>query len=308
MTKIPVLLQTDIGGDIDDFWALVMLLKQPWLDLRFILTDTDNTVYRAAICAKLLAAAGRADIPVGAGLVEWPESHKLTHLEWVGKYPVCKQPNYTPYGVERFIETVEAAPDPVTLIAIGPAPSLAAALRRAPGIARKIHFVGMFGSYRVGYGGKPEKVAEYNVYRDIPAAQAVFAADWLSATITPLDTCGLVQLKGDLYRRIEESADPLVREIVACYHGWLRSYGNKDPIEPGQSSILFDTVAVHLASSREFLKTERVNLVVDDKGLLQEAPGGRPFEVATEWTDLDAYERFLVDTLVSPMGAARRAH
>ena len=48
MTTNPVLLQTDIGGDIDDFWALVMLLKQPWLDLRFILTDTDNTVYRAA--------------------------------------------------------------------------------------------------------------------------------------------------------------------------------------------------------------------------------------------------------------------
>ena len=47
--KIPVIFDTDIGDDIDDTWALVMLLKSPNLDVRLITTDYGNTVYRAKI-------------------------------------------------------------------------------------------------------------------------------------------------------------------------------------------------------------------------------------------------------------------
>ncbi|MBP5639423.1 MAG: nucleoside hydrolase [Victivallales bacterium] len=295
--KIPVILQTDIGGDIDDFWALSMLLKQPWLDLKFILTDTDNTVYRAAICAKLLAAVGRTDVEIGAGIVEWPIQHVLTHLDWIEKYELKSYPNYTRYGIERFIEIVKDSPEPVTVVAIGPAPSLAEALRRAPEIAKKINFVGMFGSIYSQHNGKPGKIAEYNIRRDIPAAQTVFSADWLSATITPLDTCGRVILKGDLYRRIEEDTSTLVRNIAEVYHIWRASYKMEDADKPVQSSILFDTVAVHLASSHDFLKMVRMKLTVDNDGLQQESPDGKPFDVAIEWTDLDAYCNFLVDTL-----------
>ena len=68
MKKIPVILDTDIGGDIDDTWALAMLLKSPELDLKLVVTDTGNTTYRAKVTAKLLAIAERTDVPVGIGL------------------------------------------------------------------------------------------------------------------------------------------------------------------------------------------------------------------------------------------------
>jgi inosine-uridine nucleoside N-ribohydrolase len=55
--KIPVILDTDIGSDIDDVWALVMLLNSPELDVKLILTANGDTVYRARIVAKLLEAA-----------------------------------------------------------------------------------------------------------------------------------------------------------------------------------------------------------------------------------------------------------
>ena len=51
--KIPVILDTDIGGDIDDIWALAMLLKSPELDLRLVTTNTGNTEYRARVAARL---------------------------------------------------------------------------------------------------------------------------------------------------------------------------------------------------------------------------------------------------------------
>lgn len=299
MKKIPVILQTDIGGDIDDFWALVMILKQPWLDLKMILTDTGHTVYRAAICAKLLELAGRTDVVVGAGIVEWPDHrHGKSHFDWVKDYPVASYPGFTADGVNRFIEIVKASPEPVTLISIGPAPSLAAALKKAPEIASKIRFVGMFGSVYRDYSHKPGQSAEYNVLVDIPAARTVFSADWLSAAITPLDTCNFVRLEGELYRRIEESPDKLVGAIREVYRIWLNGGTRKDDMPaPEASSILFDTVAVHMATTFKFLKMEKLNLIVDDGGFTKIDPAGKPFDTAVDWTDLPAYEEFLVDTL-----------
>jgi inosine-uridine nucleoside N-ribohydrolase len=40
VSKIPVILDTDIGGDIDDAWALALILKSPELDLKMLVTDT----------------------------------------------------------------------------------------------------------------------------------------------------------------------------------------------------------------------------------------------------------------------------
>lgn len=68
MKRIPVILDTDIGGDIDDTWALAMLLRSPELDLKLVVTDTGNTAYRARVAAKLLEIGGRTDVPVGVGI------------------------------------------------------------------------------------------------------------------------------------------------------------------------------------------------------------------------------------------------
>jgi inosine-uridine nucleoside N-ribohydrolase len=66
--KIPVILDTDIGGDIDDTWALAMMLRCPELDIKLVVSDTGNTTYRAKIIAKILHIAGRTDIAVGIGI------------------------------------------------------------------------------------------------------------------------------------------------------------------------------------------------------------------------------------------------
>ncbi len=308
MAATTLYLQTDIGGDIDDFWALSMILRQPWLNLRMILTDTGNTVYRAAICAKLLQQAGHAGTVVGAGLAEWPLGrHRMSHYEWVKDYPLSSYPNYTQNGIEKFVEMVRAEPGPVTLVAIGPAPSLAAALRKAPDIARKIDFVGMFGSVFRGYNGRPEPDAEYNVYVDVEAARTVFTADWRSAAITPLDTCGLVRLDTDLYGEVASSADPFSKSIVEVYEIWRCSNSGKaDAAElpaATASSTLFDTVAVHMATSVDFLEMEEIRLAVDDRGFTRPAPKGRPFQVAKDWKDLPGFERFLVDTLTGKIAS-----
>lgn len=62
-----VVIDTDIGGDIDDTWALAMLLGCPELDLRLVVTSGGDTTYRARVAAGILAAGGRDDVPLAIG-------------------------------------------------------------------------------------------------------------------------------------------------------------------------------------------------------------------------------------------------
>jgi inosine-uridine nucleoside N-ribohydrolase len=66
-TRTPVVFATDIGGDIDDTWALAMLLRSPELDLKMVLTETGEARYRAIVAAKFLEASGRTDVAVALG-------------------------------------------------------------------------------------------------------------------------------------------------------------------------------------------------------------------------------------------------
>lgn len=66
--RIPVILDSDIGDDIDDTWALGLLLRCPELDVRLALTDFGKPEYRAKVLAKFLQTVGRTGIPVGLGV------------------------------------------------------------------------------------------------------------------------------------------------------------------------------------------------------------------------------------------------
>ena len=82
--KIPVIFDTDIGSDIDDTWALLMLLNSPELDLRLVVSDYKNCTYRAKILTKMLEVCGRTEIPVGVGL--HPGDDRDNQTDWVADY------------------------------------------------------------------------------------------------------------------------------------------------------------------------------------------------------------------------------
>src|ERR1017187_3493668 len=66
--RLPVILATDIGDDIDDTWALGFLLKCQELDLKLVVGDYGKREYRAKLLAKFLQTAGRSKIPIGMGI------------------------------------------------------------------------------------------------------------------------------------------------------------------------------------------------------------------------------------------------
>jgi len=290
--KIPVILDTDIGDDIDDTWALALLLKSPEVDIKMVVSDRGNTRYRAKIIAKLLEVAGRTDVPVGIGIRE-NEKEDGRQAAWVADYDLARYPGKVHQdGVAALIDTIMKAPHPITLICIGPVPNIRAALERQPEIAKRARFVGMHGSVRKGYNGGPEPSKEWNVVADAKAAQAAFTAAW-PMLITPLDTCGLVRLRGDKFRKVAECPDPVTKAVIENYRIWAKA-GDK-PLDA--SSVLFDTVAIYLAFSTDLVNVERLPIRVTDDGFTRIDPQGKQIDCAMSWKDLGAFEDFLVARL-----------
>lgn len=295
--RIPVILDTDIGGDIDDTWALALMLKSPELDVRLVVSDSGNDVYRARIIAKMLQVAGRTDIPVGIGCK--PDDKPGRQSKWVEGYKLADYPGTVHQdGVAATIDVIRQATEPISLVAIGPVPNLAEMLLRAPDVASRCRFVGMHGSIRRGYGNNPKPAPEYNVRANPKALQKVFAAPW-DITITPLDTCGIVHLTGEKFQRVYQCPDPLVQALMANYRAWLAARSNTGTLDapPERSSTLFDTVAVYLAFSEELLGMEDLPIAVTDDGMTVIDPQGHPCHCATSWKNLAAFEDELVRRL-----------
>ncbi len=293
--KIPVILDTDIGDDIDDTWALALLLKSPELDLKLVVTDQGKPEYRAKIVARLLEIAGRTDVPIGLGLpVIGGEGGQAP---WVKDYDLPKYPGRVYRdGVQALVNVIMQSPEPVTLICIGPVPNIEQALEREPGIAQRARFVGMDGSIRSGYNGKQRPEAEYNVKANAKAARGALSASW-TVTITPLDTCGIVRLIGDQYAAVRDCPDPLVRAVVENYRIWLGK--NMDRADKA-SSILFDTVAVYLAISQDLLTMESLGIRVTDDGFTVIDSKAKQLNCATAWKSLPGFREWLVKRLTVP--------
>jgi inosine-uridine nucleoside N-ribohydrolase len=303
--RIPVILVTDIGTDIDDTWALALALRSPELDLKLVVTDPADTVYRAKVAAKFLQAAGHPEVPIAIGDNHGPMGDAFKTLgAWVDGYDLAKYPGRVdPDGVSALIAVVEHSPVPVTIIAIGPVNTLARAVQRAPGLAAKCRLVGMFGSFDVGYTGAAPISDETNVRVNPAGFRTVLAAPWRDILLTPLDTCGSVSLAGERYHAIwSATGDPMLRALIESYclfaptQNWM-----KCDYFATRSTTLFDAVAVYLAYSEEFVETETIAFDVTDEGYTRRNPQGAfHARVAMHWRNKDGFEAQLAGRLLAP--------
>jgi inosine-uridine nucleoside N-ribohydrolase len=292
LKPIPVVLDTDIGDDIDDTWALIMLLKSPQLEVRLVTTTYGKAEYRGKIIARILTIAQRTDIPIGLGA--GGRGGEGGQQPWVKDYALSSYAGKVHEdGVQALIDAINQASQPLTIISIGPSTTVAAALDRQPAIAPKAFFVGMQGSVRKGYDGGAVS-PEWNVKADIKAAQKALLAPWKQTTITPLDTCGLVKVRGERFATLARSQDPLARALLENYRIWAK----KENVT--ESSVLFDTVGVYLAypGSKPLVELEDLQINVNAEGVTTLDPKGVKMSVATVWKDLGGYEDLLVKVLV----------
>ncbi|NWG14182.1 MAG: nucleoside hydrolase, partial [Acidobacteria bacterium] len=293
--RIPVVLDTDIGTDIDDTWALALLLALPELDLKLVVTDHGNTEARARVAAKFLQVSGRADVPVGIG--KRTKASPVPQSEWTQGYDLRSYPGGVHEdGVGALIDMIMKSRETITLIVLGPAPNIREALAREPRIVKKARVFAMSGSVDVGYDGSAKPAAEYNVKEDPAATRAMYGAGW-EVTIAPLDTAGTIRLVDERYKRILACRKPSVRALIENYRIWAGRV-NWTKVNPEEmSSVLFDTLAVALVQRPSYCAMETVGLEVTDDGFTRRKDGGSRVRAALRWKDLDGYEEWLTARL-----------
>jgi inosine-uridine nucleoside N-ribohydrolase len=305
----PIIFDTDICDDIDDTWALALLVQSPELDCKLVTTAVGNTEAKAKVVAQFLDRVGRAEIPVGIGVKQHDRTHR--HTDWAKDYELSSYPGPVYQdGVQAMIDIVMKSPQRITVVAVGPLPNVGEALKREPRIAEKADFIGMHGSIYKGYGGRSKPDPEYNVRADVDACRRVFTAPW-EITITPLDTCGLVVLKGDKYQKILQRNSAITSNLLQNYRLWqatgLRQRnkdiedadlrGQVDATVGTRSSTLFDTVAIYLAIEQDLVTMKRLPVAITDKGHTKVTEGAKMVNCAVDWQTLEGFEDFLVERL-----------
>lgn len=288
---IPVLLDTDIGTDIDDAYALVQVLRSPELELLGVTTVSGDAVARARLAAKLLTVAGRGEVPVYAGLST--ATQYMKQVEWAAGFtsPALHESG----GVEFLRREINARPGEITLIAVGELTNVAALLESEPGIGKKIKAIALMGgSIRRGYapGSNPEP--EWNIKSAAKAAQVVFSSG-VPLLIAPLDSTSDLKLTTERKNRLFAHGTPLTDALAALDFVWTHTntWNAKLP-------TLFDNLAVSLVATPDLVPLTAMHLVVEADGTTREVADRPPNARVALTVEPAAFLDHFVARLVSP--------
>jgi inosine-uridine nucleoside N-ribohydrolase len=284
------IIDTDIGDDIDDAFAVALALRSPELHILGITTAYGDTELRARLLDRFLGAIGRADIPVATG-VATPHNNVFTQTAYAHQAPQRKHPD----AVAFLLDQIRAHPGQITLIAIGPLFNVQAAIERDPVTFRQLRRVVMMGGsiYR-GYGGDkngsprpPEP--EWNIRCDPAGARALLSAG-VPVFVMPLDSTQ-IPLETRAQGAIFSHGSPLTDQLTQLYYQWTGPSESRTP-------TLFDPVAVTYAIRPNLCPTTPMRLEVDDKGFTRPVEGAPNAQVCLK-SDENGFMTLLLDRITS---------
>lgn len=288
-TPLPVIIDTDIGSDIDDAFALALALASPELDIKAITTVGGQAEDRAWIVCRFLAHGGFKPIPVAFGRDPQPKSE----IDWQIQYRRHPSPIFNRTQKPEKMPAVafmhqSLKKQKLTIIALGPLTNVARLLDEHPDAKPRIErIVLMGGSINVGYNGKAPPEPEWNIKLDIPAAQAVFKSG-IPLTVVPLDATVKVRLEDQHRERLFAARTLLTFQVQALHELW------NDQLLAPDSPTLFDPVAVAAAFDRRMLTMRDMHLTIDDKGVTTSGTAKSNAKVAVG-CKADEFVRWYVD-------------
>jgi inosine-uridine nucleoside N-ribohydrolase len=262
-----LILDTDIGTDVDDAVCLAYLLAQPECDLLGITTVTGEAEQRAALASVLCKSAGR-EIPIFPG-----EGTTLNGAPWQNTAPQAAalprwpHENRFPRGeaVEFMRRTIRSNPGELVIVAVGPLSNVGRLCLADPEIPRLLRGMYIMG----GIHGEPPPgllapgQVEWNIAGDPQAAEVVYRSPARVHRSLGLNVTQQVVLEADAVRR--RFTSPRLRPVLDFAEIWFRDF---------YPSITFHDPLTAAAVFDENLCTFR-------RGTITVAPGEGP--ARTRW-------------------------
>ena len=252
---VKLLIDTDIGSNVDDAFALALAAKLPDVELIGVTTVGSMVAVRAQLARKILTTLGKRGVPISAGcaqgLIEPPSRHipeQSSVLDEVDKlfFPPAN-------GVDFMRDAIRRHPGELIVVTLGAMTNLALALRTEPALCRLIRKVVMMA------GTESSHYAETNVRNDPEAAHIVFNSG-IPFVMVPKDITQHAIMPEALMKQLRESEAPLCKLLWEMTRIWLKTTGASSP-------VLNDPLAVAIAVKPELAKMERVRVEVELHGV-----------------------------------------
>ncbi len=256
MEKLKLLIDTDIGDEIDDALALYLAMR---IDMEIVGVTTvyQNTDERARIAKRLMSLYGKGyeNVPVYAGCAtplcsrdgEYPHTcHYTSELD---------SDQYAPNrggAVDFIIDCCKKHGKELTVVAIGPFTNLAKAIEKDPsalGMAKKVVIMG--GAYFKQY-------ADWNVMCDVEAADLIFSSlsnlECVGADVTHRLPLSKEQMQALCNCKIDNAAIEISR-LVSLWQS----------ANPDRFPALHDPLAVYYAARPDICKMaeQRISVITD---------------------------------------------
>ena len=259
-----IIIDTDIGDDIDDAFALAFALNSPELNLKAVTTVFGNVEVRTKLALKLLKTFGRDDVPVATGVGKpfFERTYRLDRylgaevprqaVVLVEDEPLSKP--HPMHAVDLIISTVMDSKNEVTIIPVGALTNIATCIIKEPKLVEKTKLVIMGGSVSNWFRLSVSR-AEHNIRCDPEAARIVFESG-IPITMVGLDVtmkCILSEEQVENIRKRELATTNLLSDMTV---GW-----------GGKRVILHDPLAVAVSFDPTLTKTQPrlVNVVTTGK-------------------------------------------
>lgn len=287
-----VIIDTDLGDDIDDAFALVLALRSPEIEVLGVTTAFGDTALRARMADRLLADTGHGDIPVAVGIATEKKT-EFTQARYALARPETKRHEA---AVDFVLGQIRRYPGEITLVAIGPLVNVGAMIDKDPATFRKLkRVVVMGGSVDRGYGDLdygpvhgPD--AEWNIANDPHSAQKILEVG-VPVFFLPLDS---TQLKLDEVKRapLFKQGNAYTDALALLYFEW----GQETP-------TLFDPMTIAWILKPSLCPMTPIRLRVDAKGFTRRESGVPNAQVCLR-SSAEEFFQFYIPRLLSPAPAA----
>jgi purine nucleosidase len=315
-----IVLDTDMGSDVDDALCLALALASPELEIAAITTIGNEARLRARITAKLLALAGASEIPVHAGCrvplcggdgFNWFGHEGESLLEPTEEPPISSE-----HAVDALRRILRAEPG-LELVFVGPLTNLAAALVLEPELAARVGGLTVMGGHvrEARYGGKVfAPGVDYNLCSDPHASSVVLRAGIPTRLVTADVTLATWITAADV-AQLEAVGTPFHLALAAQIRIWTsvqkRIFGSAGcDVDDDNVAFLHDPLALACVHDESFCRFETLEIEPRIEGRVLRtlehpapAPGSHPMRCAL---DVDA-KRFRAHFMERVLGLAPRA-
>ena len=269
-----VIIDTDPG--VDDTAAILLALASPELHVEALTAIYGNGSMPqcAANARRILAAAGRSDIPVYPGargpLLRPPNSNWAAHIHGDDALGGVAGPDSnasTPADSVARHAAVEIArralqsPGEITVLALGRMTNVALALQIAPEIAYALASVVVMGG-AVRVPGNVSPVATANLHED-PEAAAILYDSGANNVQVGLDVCDRCGLSDAQFQRLQDCTAPAVQLLVSASAYTRGAYRRLGRLAEGEAVRYNDVPAVAYAIDPTLMETQRLPVAID---------------------------------------------